>query len=77
MNSLTLNYKLLINQIDMTIKQLEFDKEEMIKNYQINYNNNELLHELVTRISNNYQLPIKNDYINSINFKYVNYGRLT
>ena len=73
-NSLKLNYKLLINQIDTIINQLTRDKEEIEKNYRNNINNNKLLYDLALGLQNNYILSPYNyvNYANFANFSHPN-----
>lgn len=70
--SLSINYKILINQIDLAINQLSKDKEEVEKSYQENIQKNQLLNEFILRLYHNYKLSGKSNFINYLN--YYNYS---
>lgn len=68
MNTLSINYKLIINQLNTSINQLLHDKEEVERIYNENIKKNALIKELVKRLKNNYRLTQKTNLINKINY---------
>lgn len=70
--SLSLNYEMIIKQLDLAIKQLLHDKEEIEKSYQENVKKNNLLEKIINRLFHNYRLTRKSNFINYLN--YYNYS---
>lgn len=68
MNSLSFNYKIIINQIDEAINQLVNDKKNLETYYNKSVKVNEKINSLTKRLKNNYLLTKKTNFINYLNF---------
>ena len=69
MDSLSINYQILSNQLDALSTQLFDEREEMEKNYNNNIEGNKLLLDLFEILHNNYRLTrSEGNFVNCINF---------